>query len=107
MTGFYFTARGDWRKFVICLFGFLIARVVVTRLTRTPRTEFMHLSTDQLILWQQGFLKLNGTIVYTWGLMLVLVVGSRSDHSSAYHRNLHFGLAMRPGNHRPRHGETN
>jgi F-type H+-transporting ATPase subunit a len=37
----------------------------------------MHLSTDQLILWQQGSLKLNGTIVYTWGLMLVLAVGSR------------------------------
>jgi F-type H+-transporting ATPase subunit a len=37
----------------------------------------MHLSTDQLLFWQHGFLKLNGTIVYTWGLMLVLVVGSR------------------------------
>ena len=31
----------------------------------------MHLSTDQLIFWQDGFLKLNATIVYTWGLMLV------------------------------------
>jgi F1F0 ATPase subunit 2 len=37
LTGFYFTARGDWRKFVICLFGFLIARVGVSRLTRTPK----------------------------------------------------------------------
>jgi len=37
----------------------------------------MHLSTDQLIFWQHGFLKLNGTIVYTWGLMLVLTVGTR------------------------------
>jgi F1F0 ATPase subunit 2 len=37
VTGFYFISRGDWRKFVVCLFGFLIARVVVTRLTRTPR----------------------------------------------------------------------
>jgi F-type H+-transporting ATPase subunit a len=36
----------------------------------------MHLSTDQLIFWQYGFLKLNGTIVYTWGLMFVLVIGS-------------------------------
>jgi len=36
----------------------------------------MHLSADQLIFWQHGWLKLNGTIVYTWGLMLVLVVGS-------------------------------
>jgi F-type H+-transporting ATPase subunit a len=37
----------------------------------------MHLSTDQLLFWQHGFLKLNGTIVYTWGLMLVLAIGSR------------------------------
>jgi F-type H+-transporting ATPase subunit a len=37
----------------------------------------MHLSTDQLIFWQHGFLKLNATIVYTWGLMLVLAVGAK------------------------------
>ena len=36
----------------------------------------MRLSPDQLIFWQHGFIKLNGTIVFTWGLMLVLVVGS-------------------------------
>jgi F-type H+-transporting ATPase subunit a len=30
-----------------------------------------------MILWQHGFLKLNGTIVFTWGLMLVLVAGSK------------------------------
>ena len=29
------------------------------------------------IFWQDGFLKLNATIVFTWGLMLVLVVGSK------------------------------
>src|SRR5580698_8262796 len=37
----------------------------------------MRLSPDQLIFWQHGFLKLNGTIVFTWGLMLVLAVGSK------------------------------
>lgn len=37
----------------------------------------MRLSPDQLIVWQHGFFKLNGTIVFTWGLMLVLVVGSK------------------------------
>src|ERR1700722_6065640 len=37
----------------------------------------MHLSADQLIFWQHGFLKLNGTIVYTWGLMLVLTLGAK------------------------------
>ena len=37
----------------------------------------MHLSPDQMIFWQHGFLKLNGTIVFTWALMLVLAVGSK------------------------------
>jgi F-type H+-transporting ATPase subunit a len=37
----------------------------------------MHLSPDQTIFWQHGFIKLNATIVFTWGLMLVLAVGSR------------------------------
>jgi len=37
----------------------------------------MRLSTDQLVFWQHGFLKLNATIVYTWGLMLVLAVGAK------------------------------
>jgi F-type H+-transporting ATPase subunit a len=37
----------------------------------------MHLSPDQMIFWQHGFFKLNATIVFTWGLMLVLAVGSK------------------------------
>ena len=37
----------------------------------------MRLSPDEMIFWQHGFLKLNATIVFTWGLMLVLAVGSR------------------------------
>src|SRR5579863_7776055 len=37
----------------------------------------MRLSPDQMILWQHGVFKLNGTIVFTWGLMLVLAVGSK------------------------------
>ena len=36
----------------------------------------MHLSPDDIIFWQQGFLKLNATIAITWGLMFVLVAGS-------------------------------
>ena len=36
----------------------------------------MRLSPDQIILWQYGFLKLNGTIAFTWGLMAVLAFGS-------------------------------
>jgi F-type H+-transporting ATPase subunit a len=30
-----------------------------------------------MILWRQGFLKLNGTIAFTWALMVVLTVGSK------------------------------
>ncbi len=36
----------------------------------------MRLSPDELIFWEYGFVKLNATIVFTWGLMLLLVVGS-------------------------------
>ena len=36
----------------------------------------MPLSPDELIFWQHGWFKLNGTIVYTWALMAFLVIGS-------------------------------
>jgi F-type H+-transporting ATPase subunit a len=36
----------------------------------------MRLTPDQLIFWHLGFVKLNATIVFTWGLMLVLAGGS-------------------------------
>jgi F-type H+-transporting ATPase subunit a len=36
----------------------------------------MHLSPDQVIFWHHGPFKLNATIVFTWGLMLVLTIGS-------------------------------
>jgi len=37
----------------------------------------MRLSPDEIIFWQYGVFKLNATIVFTWGLMLVLAVGSK------------------------------
>jgi F-type H+-transporting ATPase subunit a len=37
----------------------------------------MRLSPDQMIFWQQGFIKLNATIVFTWGLMLLLAAVSK------------------------------
>ena len=37
----------------------------------------MRLTPDQLIFWQHGFFKVNGTMAFTWGLMLVLAAGSR------------------------------
>src|SRR5271166_6231026 len=37
----------------------------------------MRLSPDEMIFWQYGPLKLNGTIAFTWGLMIVLAIGSK------------------------------
>ncbi len=37
----------------------------------------MRLSPDEIIFWQYGLVKLNATIVFTWGLMLLLAVASR------------------------------
>jgi len=55
----------------------------------------MRLSPDQMIFWQHGFLKLNATIVFTWALMLVLVVGSKlitrkltTEHTRSRWQNL-------------------
>jgi len=35
LTGFHLTADNDWRRALACLFGFIIARFVVLRLTYT------------------------------------------------------------------------
>jgi F-type H+-transporting ATPase subunit a len=37
----------------------------------------MRLSPDEIIFWHYGFFKLNATIVFTWALMFVLVVGAK------------------------------
>jgi F1F0 ATPase subunit 2 len=34
LAGFYLVAHGHWERLVVCLFGFIMARVLVTRLTR-------------------------------------------------------------------------
>jgi F-type H+-transporting ATPase subunit a len=37
----------------------------------------MRLSPDEMIFWQHGVIKLNATIVFTWGLILLLAVGAK------------------------------
>ncbi len=37
----------------------------------------MRLSPDEIIFWRHGFVTLNATIVFTWGVMVVLAVGSK------------------------------
>jgi F1F0 ATPase subunit 2 len=34
LLGFYAVFRGDWRRLAACLAGFVVARILVTRLTR-------------------------------------------------------------------------
>jgi F-type H+-transporting ATPase subunit a len=37
----------------------------------------MNLSPDQEIVWQCGFIKVNGTLIMTWVMMAILVVGAK------------------------------
>lgn len=39
--------------------------------------QVMNISPDEHIFWLHGFIDLNATIVYTWGLILVMAVGSK------------------------------
>lgn len=39
LTGFYFIGRGNWQRLLLCLLGFLTARVMVTWMTRPLGTE--------------------------------------------------------------------
>jgi F-type H+-transporting ATPase subunit a len=55
----------------------------------------MRLSPDNWIFWQHGFVKLNGTIVFTWVLMALLATGSwwitrrlSTDHRRSRWQNL-------------------
>ena len=34
LAGFYLIARGHWERLLVCLLGFIAARLLVTRLTR-------------------------------------------------------------------------
>ena len=111
LAGFYFVGRRDWQRLVACLLGFIIARFIVMRLTRPPveqrtpqqRRPAMRLSPDQMIFWQHGFLKLNGTIVFTWALMLVLAVGSKLITRKLSTELEAIPLAEPSGNRRHRH----
>lgn len=55
----------------------------------------MKLSPDEIIFWQYGFIKLNATIVFTWGLMLLLALSAKlitrnlaTDHKRSRWQNL-------------------
>ncbi len=37
----------------------------------------MRLSADELVFWRHGFIKVNATIAYTWGLMILMALGAK------------------------------
>ncbi len=39
LAGFYFVGRGDWRRLLACLLGFVVARFVMTWLTRASAKD--------------------------------------------------------------------
>lgn len=55
----------------------------------------MQLSPDQIIFWQAGEFKINATIAFTWGLMLIMAVGAKlitgkltTEHTRSRWQNL-------------------
>lgn len=36
LAGFYFVGGDQWQRLLICLLGFIVGRLIVTRLTRPP-----------------------------------------------------------------------
>lgn len=38
LAGFYVVSDGHWKKLLVCLLGFTLARLIVTRLTRLAET---------------------------------------------------------------------
>lgn len=39
LLGFYFVAGNDWKKLLACLFGVIVARIIVVRLTEMPMAK--------------------------------------------------------------------
>lgn len=42
LAGFYFIGRGNWKRLLLCLLGFVMARLVVTWLTRLSGVNQSH-----------------------------------------------------------------
>ena len=39
LAGFYFVSNGDWKRLLLCLLGFVMARLVVTWITRPSKKQ--------------------------------------------------------------------
>lgn len=39
LAGFYFVSGADWKRLLVCLLGFVVARFIITRLIAMPTLE--------------------------------------------------------------------
>jgi F1F0 ATPase subunit 2 len=39
VAGFYLVSRGDWRRLLACMLGFLATRIMATRIARPPSAK--------------------------------------------------------------------
>jgi F1F0 ATPase subunit 2 len=46
--GFYVVAGGNWKRLLLCLFGFFVARMAATWLVRTPTPSRVAMATEIL-----------------------------------------------------------
>ena len=87
LSGFYFVMQGEWERLAAAMVGFLLMRgcscaVSERRPTRSWEACPMEvvaidqISPDQVILFAWGFVTINATLLYTWLVMGLLVVGS-------------------------------
>ena len=46
LAGFYFVGLGDWKKLVVCLIGFVVARFAVIRYTKSVDEKIMQIKKE-------------------------------------------------------------
>ncbi len=46
LVGFYFVSAGDWKKFLICVVGFIVARTLVIHFTKSIDEKQMPLKKE-------------------------------------------------------------
>ena len=115
LAGFYFIARGHWERLLVCLLGFVIARLIVTRLTGSPvkattpqrRRPAMRLSPDEMHLLATRVSQTQRHHCVHVGTDARAGRRFKTHHAQTFHGSETFPLAEPSGNRRHRHRETN
>ncbi len=88
LAGFYLVMQGQWERLAVAMVGFLLVReILLRRLGKTSARDHRRnmpmeivaidqISPDQVILFAWGFVTINATLLYTWLIMGLLVIGS-------------------------------